>query len=187
MRRILSLLLCAVSSPRCCCTASASCAFTAAMLQALRCRAGVRAVRSTPWPPQRLGTAAAAHRCLANAAATGASKGYTPGPAAAVAATSDPNGTQQAAPRAGSGSTSVETDEMGNPRHILLYEGSKVMGDACSKCYIPHVLCSRSRSAAVSNPEHARYLRSAAACRLYSVGSPAYPSLQKRSPCTLRS
>lgn len=86
----------------------------------------MRAVLSTRLPPRRclIANAASAHRCLANAAA--ATRKGRPDPAAAATVASEPHGTQQTATGAGADSTSVETDEMGNPRHILLYEGPKV-------------------------------------------------------------
>lgn len=104
------------------------------MLQAVRCSVGLRAALSKALPPPRLANAAAAHRCLAHAPATGASKGRTDPAATVVAVASDPHGTQQAAAGAGAGSTPVETDEMGNPRHILLYEGSKVGRNVVQYC-----------------------------------------------------
>lgn len=98
----------------------------------------MRAVLSTRLPPRCLANAATSHRCLGNAAAA-TSKGRPDTAAAAAAVASDPHGTQQTAAGAGVDGTPMETDEMGNPKHILLYEGSKVRRknntndhDACS-------------------------------------------------------
>lgn len=97
------------------------------MFHALRGRAGIRSLlsASTLPPPPRCVASAAVHRLLYNVAddvpTPAARKDDSVGP---VRASTTAVGQEQDA--AGAGGDSTETDEMADPRHILLYEGSKV-------------------------------------------------------------
>lgn len=90
------------------------------MFQALRGRSVARSLLSAstlPLPP-RCVAGAAAHRCLSKVANVPPSAPMGEGEPAA------PFGQEQDA--AGAGNDSTEPDVMADPRHVLLYEGSKV-------------------------------------------------------------
>lgn len=87
------------------------------MFQALRGRACARALLSTSTLPPRCIARATGHRCLSKVADVPTRE------------TASPTAAGQEQDTAFAGSASTETDEMADPRHILLYEGSKV-GDS---------------------------------------------------------
>lgn len=104
--------------------ACAVCCVLHEMFQALRGRAGTRALLSAstlPLPPRCLANAAA-HRCLSKVAAPTPTRKVDP--AVPVTASTPAVGQEQDA--AGAEGASTKADEMADPSHVLLYEGPKV-------------------------------------------------------------